>query len=277
MKTYSTAQIARILNVRPSWVRAQAHRLLAAPERTRSGHLRYSFQDIVLLRAARRLSGQRLSSRRIAAILNELSESLPASRNLSSVQLRRIGDRILARDAATLWEAESGQTLLDFDAGMPQKVADLRAAMPDYRLSEARGVADWFNLALEYENAGNRDAAEQAYRRACEVDSQHINCRINLGRMRHSADDLQAAEQMYREALQIDARHPIALFNLGVVLEDRGDEEAAIECYKLSIDADPEIPEAHYNIARLYVRRSAETDAIRHYARYKSLVRGNNS
>jgi tetratricopeptide (TPR) repeat protein len=277
MKTFSTAQIAKILKVRPAWVRAQAHRTLVDPERTHGGHYRYSFQDIVLLRAARRLSGPRLSTRRIAEILNELSETLPADRSLSSVQLRRVGSRILARDAVALWEPESGQTLLDFESTGRENVAALPinsgGPVNSYGVRESDSAADWFDLALEYENGGSNEEAERAYRCACERDPFHVNSRINLGRLRHSDEALEEAEALYREALDIDPEHPIALFNLGVVLEDRDRIEAAIDCYKLSIDSDPEIAEAHYNLARLYVRQASETDAIRHYSRYKALTR----
>ena len=117
MKTFSTAQIAKILKVRPSWVREQALHTLVRPERDSRGHYRYSFQDIVLLRAARRLHASRFSTRKIAEVLNDLSQSLPENRSLSSVQLRSDGDRILARDSRTLWDTESGQTVFDFDAG----------------------------------------------------------------------------------------------------------------------------------------------------------------
>jgi tetratricopeptide (TPR) repeat protein len=271
MKTFSTAQIAKILKVRPAWVRAQAHRTLVDPDRTRGGHYRYSFQDIVLLRAARRLSGPRMGTRRIAEILNELSQTLPADRSLSSVQLRRVGSHILARDAEALWDPESGQTLLDFDSAVRENVAELPVNC--YGVRETDNAADWFDLALEYENGGSNEEAERAYRRACERDPLHVNSRINLGRLRHSAEALEEAEALYREALEIDADHPIALFNLGVVLEDRDKIDAAIDCYKRSIAADPEIAEAHYNLARLYVRQESETDAIRHYARYKALTR----
>ena len=273
MKTFSTAQIAKILNVRPAWVRAQARHTLVDPDRTHRGHYRYSFQDVVLLRAARRLCGPHLSHRRVTEILNELSQTLPPDRSLSSVQLRSVGHRILARDATTLWEPESGQTVFEFESAPHSNVAELQVPLRDYSVCETDDAADWFNLALEYENGGSLAAAEIAYRRACEMDSEHVNSRINLGRLRHAADALEEAETLYREALRIDAGHPIALFNLGVVLEDRGDDNAAIECYKLSISADPAIPEPHYNIARLYVRRSAESEAIRHYARYKALIR----
>lgn len=273
MNTFSTAQIAKILKVRPSWVRAQARRTLVDPERTGSGHYRYSFQDIVLLRAARRLCGPRLSTRRIAEILAELSQSLPADRSLSSVQLQSVGNRILARDTETLWDPESGQTLLDFDTASRPSVSELHFPMRNYGVRESDDAGDWFDLALEYENGGSIGDAEQAYRRACARDTGHVNSRINLGRLRHAANALEEAEALYREALNIEPRHPIALFNLGVVLEDRGDTGSAIECYKLSIDADPQIAEAHYNLARLYVRQNSESDAIRHYARYKSLIR----
>ena len=270
MNTFSTAEIARILDVNPAWVRAQARSALISPTRTSSGHFRYSFRDIALLRAARGLRSAEISARRISTTLCSLSRRLPSGKSLSSLKLMRHGRYILARAQATIWDPETGQMLLEF--AQPTGTV---AALPSrgYAVRESSDACDWFELALEYEHRHADKEAEAAYRRACELDPEHVNARINLGRLRHAAGALEEAEQLYRAALSVDPRHPIALFNLGVALEDRGITGAAIECYKLAIVSDPDIAEAHYNLARLYVKRSEETEAIRHYARYKSLMR----
>lgn len=191
---------------------------------------------------------------------------------MSSLKLLSRGNEILARDRDTVWNPTTGQLLLEFGRPASSAVSELPAR--GYGVRETNDACDWFELGLEYEHRNANHEAEGAYRRACELDAEHINARINLGRLRHAATVLEEAESLYREALDIDPRHPIALFNLGVVLEDRGELGSAIECYKLAIDADPDIPEAHYNLARLYVKQSEDAEAIRHYARYKSLMRG---
>lgn len=271
MNTFSTAEIARILDVSPDWVRAQARVSLIFPTRNPRGHFRYSFRDILLLRTARGLRCAEISARRVSTTLTSLSRRLPSGKSMSSLKLLRRGNEILARDRAAVWNPATGQMLLEFGQPSSSGVSELPAR--GYRVRETNDACDWFDLGLEYEHRNANQEAEAAYRRACELDLEHVNARINLGRLRHAVNVLEEAESLYREALDIDPQHPIALFNLGVVLEDRGALGSAIECYKLAIDADPDIPEAHYNLARLYVKQSEEAEAIRHYARYKSLMR----
>lgn len=272
MKTYSTAEIAKILKVRPAWIRAQAHRTPIIPSRNNRGHYLFSFQDIILLRATRSLAQPDKNTRKVHAAFTKLSRTLPAETSLSALRFERIGDRILAGDASNTWDPYSGQTQLPFEPSRIEQVTKLDLPKRNTPDSEST-VEEWFTLALEHENNESRSLAEHAYRQVCKLDLDHVNARINLGRLRHAANALEEAECLYREALQIEPRHAIALFNLGVVLEDRGDNGSAIQCYKLSIDADSDIAEAHYNLARLYVKQSEETQAIRHYSRYKALIR----
>ncbi len=272
MKAFSTTEIAKILDVTPEWVRAQARGSIVAPVRTRQGHFRYSFQDIILLRAARRLRKPGISPTRIRRALSALSSNLPAGRSLSSVRLEPIGDRIVAGDEAIAWEPESGQTVIDFGAGPLRRNISLINRTYS-ALTKPQNPEDWFNLGLQYEHRRDEQNAELAYRRVCELDATHINARINLGRLRHAGDCLEDAEAFYRAALAIDPDHPIALFNLGVVLEDRGLVDAAMQSYRSAIDSDPEVAEAHYNLARLCAQQSEQLEAVKHYSRYRALTK----
>lgn len=277
MNTFSTGEIARILDVSPEWIRAQARGSLITPERTSRGHYRYSFQDLVLLRKARTLRHPDISARRVRSALRSLLGSLPPGQGLSSVQITSDGGKLLAGANNTVWDPETGQTAFVFpapDSGQASNAPENRISSLPQRETSA---ASWFDHALELEQQHLQADAEEAYKQACRLDPSHINARINLGRLRHCAQDIEGAEAWYREALRIDPGHPIALFNLGVALEDRDSTESAIECYKLAIDADPEIAEAHYNLARLYARHSKESAAVRHYSRYRALVRETDS
>lgn len=272
MNTFSTADIARILDVEPSWIRRQARMSLIDPERTAQGHYRYSFRDLVLLRTARGLRNPGISARRIHDSLQALLIALPSGRSLSSLRIHADGNTILAGDMSTRWEPESGQTAFVFDLPAPARWDESLAPIVRLPVRET-SAAELFELALDREQKGLTQEAEAAYRQACRMDTSHINARINLGRLRHTDNALGEAEQLYREALAINPRHPIALFNLGVVLEDVGMIATAMDCYRLAIDSDPEIPEAHYNLARLYARHSDQSAAVRHYSRYKSLTK----
>jgi tetratricopeptide (TPR) repeat protein len=272
MKTFSTAEIARILDVTPAWIRGQAHRSLIVPERTRQGHFRYSFQDLVLLRTARGLRNPGLSPRRIHYTLRSLLDALPPGRSLSSFKIRFDGRTIVAGDKNTVWEPESGQTSFVFAApSTAEESSEHESAVARLPFREM-SAAELFDLALEHEGHDRIYQAEAAYRRACRIDRSHVNARINLGRLLHTRHALGEAEALYRDALAVNPRHPIALFNLGVVLEDTGAAESAMDCYRLAIESDAEVAEAHYNLARLYARQSEHAAAMRHYARYKALT-----
>src|SRR5690606_25282137 len=153
------------------------------------------------------------------------------------------------------------------------KVAQLKRRTPPQAALDASTAEAWFEIALEYENAGANDDAEDAYRNALKANPDHVAARINLGRLRHAANAFKEAEQLYRDALRIDPQHPIALFNLGVVLEDQGDNDGAIAEYEAATRIDPHPADVHYNLARLYEQLGDLRAALRHLGRFKALTR----
>ena len=130
----------------------------------------------------------------------------------------------------------------------------------------------WFERGLRFDRVEAHADAAGAYRRTLELASGHVNARINLGRLMHTARDYRTAESLYREALQIEPDHPVAAFNLGVVLEDQGDLHTAISCYRQAVSADPDLPDAHYNLARLHEFRGEQRLAARHMSRFRALT-----
>ena len=65
MKSYTTSDVARLLGLSAGRVRSLARAGVLSPDRGPRGALRFSFQDLVLLRTARALSEARLPARRI--------------------------------------------------------------------------------------------------------------------------------------------------------------------------------------------------------------------
>ena len=80
MKGYATRDVAKLLGLSPSQVRAFARGGFLAPDRGPGGELRFSFPDLVLLRAAQGLAAARIPARRIRRALRELKAQLPAGR-----------------------------------------------------------------------------------------------------------------------------------------------------------------------------------------------------
>ena len=267
---YATREVAEVLGLDVSRIRAFAPFL--EPERGPGGEFRFSFRDIVLLRAVRDLLSAEVPARKIRRALERLREQLPEGRPLSAVHIAADGDRVIVREEGATWEPESQQLVLDFS------VAELAARAAPYaiRAAEARASAEeldadgWFDLGYELEAVAPVEAA-MAYRRALELDGAHVEANLNLGRLAHEEGDLTAAEMCYRRALAADPRCTVAHYNLGVALQDRHDIDGAIDAYRIVIRIDPDYAEAHYNLARIYEGLGREAEALQHFAHYRRL------
>ncbi|MDG2316172.1 MAG: tetratricopeptide repeat protein [Gammaproteobacteria bacterium] len=280
MRAYTTREAAELLGISPSQIRSFARQQFVLPIRAARGHFRFSFQDLVLLRTAKELVLAGLDSRRICRALRALQDQLPTGRPLSSVKVLAQADQVLVREHNTVWEAESGQTILDFKIDeLAEKVAPLVKASGPIARQQANTSDEWFEVALEFDQVGEKEDALAAYRETLSLDSTHVNARINLGRLLHNERSYQQAENLYREALKIDPTNSIAAFNLGVVLEDQSSIHEAIELYLHTLTLDPELPDVHYNLARLYENQGNQKAAIRHFSKFKLLsgYRDNNT
>ena len=117
--------MARLLGLTPRQVRSLARGGFLRPGRGPRNTYRFSFQDLVLLRAAKSLDEARIPPRRVRRALRELARSLPRGRQLSDVHLLADGERVVVRDHERLWQPESGQLLFDRPQLVPVGVPDL--------------------------------------------------------------------------------------------------------------------------------------------------------
>lgn len=226
----------------------------------------------MLLRSTTALVRQNLDVRRMWRALRAVRASLPPHRPLCSVRVVAANNRVLIREQNTSWEPESGQALFDFAATDIATDAVSAAGARAATTVIATDDADyWFDRGYKLDRGESEEEAARAYRRALDIDPQHVNARVNLGRLLHAGRDLAAAEALYREALERCPNHAVAAFNLGVVLEDRGEIDAAIDSYRRALSADPSLPDAHYNLARLYEWRGERGLAARHMTCFRTL------
>ncbi len=264
MSGYAAREVAKMLGLSVGQVRAYVRAGFLEPLRGPRGELRFSFQDLVLLRTAQGLVSARIPPRRVRSALRRLKEQLPEGRPLRGVRIRAEGDRIVVGDGRASWSPESGQVLFDFGAReLARKVAPLRPPAHD--------ATDWYERGCDLEEAAPEKARE-AYRRALELDPAHADAWVNLGRLLHESGDARAAAAHYREAIELSPQNPTALFNLGVALEDLRMPQEAILAYRTALAADPACADAHYNLARLYERRGDPAAALRHLRTYRKLV-----
>ncbi|HEU4384719.1 MAG TPA: tetratricopeptide repeat protein [Anaeromyxobacteraceae bacterium] len=267
---YPTRDVARTLGLPESRVRSFARAGFARPRRGPRGELRFSFEDLVLLRAAAGLLRARVPPRRVRQALRRLRQELPEGHGLAGVSIAADGERVVVRQGGALWRPESGQTVFDFEVkDLAEKVAPL---LDRPAANRALAAADWYEWGCDLED-GAPEQAKGAYRRALALDPAHPGANLNLGRLLHGAGDPGAAEVHYRRALLARPGDAVALYDLGVALEDRGRLEEALGCYRRALEIEPAMVDAHHNAARLCERMGRRAEVVRHLAALRRLGR----
>jgi predicted Zn-dependent protease len=273
MQTYSAADIERILRLSRSTLRGLIKNGFVKPARGPKRELLFSFQDLIVLRAARTLLEAKVPVRRINKSLQDLRRHLPDEAPLSGLSISAIGDEVVVRDGKNHFHADSGQYVLGFDVSVENGVVRVVERKEESKVApDTPNTDDWFNQALELEE-DNPSEARAVYERVVAAEPDHCAAWTNLGRLLHEQDQTGEAEQIYQRAVEKCGPDPILMFNLGVLMEDLGRTSAALEAYQAAITEDPSLADGHFNLARLYEAIGQPQHAIRHLGQYRRLVR----
>jgi tetratricopeptide (TPR) repeat protein len=283
MHAYDSKDLERLFGLPASAVRALTRAGTIHPVR-RAGKLHYTFQDLVVLRTASALRAANISSQRINRTLQKLRSALPVESSLHQLSLIALGNRIAIREGRTLREPESGQYALALEiveekgrlhvisrqsATGPADTAAPAAATANAAGSATSYTADeLFEQALDVEDTDPKRARE-LYAAALRAEPNHVEARINLGRLLHADGQLREAERIYREAVRPE---PMLAFNLAVLLEDLEREPDAILAYRDTLAMDPLFADAHFNLARLYERAKDAKSSLRHLLAYRRMM-----
>jgi len=270
--SYTVREVAAMLGLSASQIRAYAANGVLKPERGARGELRFGFEDLVILRTAGELATQ-VPERRVRRVLSRLRKRLTDEQSLTGVRLTADGEQVVVREGESVWNAESGQKLFDFEVARSRGLEVSEVDIPrDSETARPRDpdAEDWFELALDLEIT-SIDEARAAYERVVAIDPEHVDAHVNLGRILHEGGAPLAAEKHYRAALALEPDHAVAVFNLGVALEDLGRMADAIALYEKAILLDPDNADAHYNLAGIHERRGDKAAAVRHLKACKRL------
>ncbi len=275
MTSFSTHEVAKILGLSDSKIRSCARAGLLVPTRGRGGRLRWTFQDLLLLKTTRGLRDAGVPARRIRRMLTSLRRQLPGDQALSSVTVYADGRRVVAWDGTARWQPDSGQFLFNFDA--QAVVEHAAAALPRPAPSAApeppaRTAAQWFDLGGELE-AASPDEARHAYEQALALDASLADAHVNLGRLQHQAGEAARAESHYRAAIRLAPRDAVAHFNLAGLLEETARARDAVASYHQALAADPDFADAHYNLGLLLDSLGRRAAAMTHLRAARRLYR----
>ncbi len=126
-------------------------------------------------------------------------------------------------------------------------------------------------LRLDEEET-TRDRAEQAYRRAIELDPRLATALTNLGNLRLVAGDRAEAESMYRRAIAADPSQAEAPYNLAYLLVERGLHNEAVPLFERALSLRPDFAEAHFNLAMALTEVGKKDRARAHWQRYRDML-----
>jgi tetratricopeptide (TPR) repeat protein len=243
------------------------------PARGRRNELRFTFQDVVVLRTAFQLQSANIASRKILRALAKLKADLPEELPLSGIRITAVGDTVAVKTGRAQWDAASGQHLLDFEVAPIQgDVAFLDTAPRNLRSREHQ-AEEWFALGEQFTHT-DVVGAEQAYRKALELaPNPHYHAYTNLGVLLCEAETrCEEALSVFDQALEHFPDDALLQFNRAVVLEELKRYDLAVEAYERCIELDPAHADAHFNLARLSEIRGDKQGLLRHLSAYRRLI-----
>jgi tetratricopeptide (TPR) repeat protein len=264
---YGVREVERLLGLPSSTLRTLIAAGFVTPARGARNALRFSFQDLIVLRTAQALVAAKVPNRRITKSMKELRRNLPASMPLSGLRIGADADRVIVKEGGARWQAESGQYLLEFggdpSAGSLQVIEREAPAPP--------ASVDWFAKGLALERT-DRAGALAAYEKAIAADPSHLDARVNRALLLHEARRFAEAQRAYGDAVDACGPDPVLLFNYAVLLEDMGRKPDAMRAYESALKIDPSMADGYYNLALLCEELGKPQDAIRYMSQYRRLT-----
>jgi DNA-binding transcriptional MerR regulator len=267
---FSVRQVSDMLDLSPKQIRAVVADGTITPTIGARGKFLFSFQDLVLLRSVSELVRSGVPPRKVRSAVVMLREQLPDDALLTEVSLDASGRSVVVRVDSTTWEPASGQTILDLDAGA---VTDQIASVANVPLRgvDRRSALEWYVFADEIESTDPL-AAEDAYRRAIEIDGTFADAHLNLGRLLHAAGAVGDALKEYEAAKSIDWEDATTFYNIGVASQDLGELSDAVTAYERAIELAPHFADARYNLATLYEELGNKALAVQHLRAFKDIL-----
>jgi len=117
-------------------------------------------------------------------------------------------------------------------------------------------------VGLLMTDAGRHAEAASAFESAAKGDPTNAEYWVNLANARAAAQQPRAAEEAYRRAMQIDSRSPDAANGLGVLLVQQGRAAEAIPWFERALESSPAFVEARLNLGIAY-QESGQRDRAR--------------
>ncbi len=197
------------------------------------------------LHTARR--GELLARKRVSVSRQEFGE-LPARLALAVTGELDVANRQELLEGQT----RNGEALLALWNGAPERAL---STDPNFALA-------WLELARQREAAGNLKGAEEACRKALELDSQLPAAHLLLGEVYRREKNLQRAVEELEQARRVDPVNSEAMHELAAVLESLNRVNEAESVYLDLVRLRPSAWRGFFDLASFYERRERYGEAV---------------
>ena len=211
MQQFGVREVEKLLRLPRSTIRALIEAGFVSPARGPRNAWRFSFQDLIVLRTAQALTAAKVPAKRITRSLKELRRHLPDAMPLSGLSIGAVGERVVVKEGASRWQAESGQYLLAFE-GDP-------AAGALKVIAQKTSIDDEIDQGYELHQAGDLARAEAVYRKALDAHGPDPLLLYNLGVLLQDLGRNADAAETYRAALHGDPGMADCHYNLALLCE----------------------------------------------------------
>jgi tetratricopeptide (TPR) repeat protein len=221
VQDFGVRQVQKLLRLPRSTIRGLVEAGFVSPARGPRNAWRFSFQDLIVLRTAQALAAANVPAKRITQSLRELRRRLPPAMPLSGLSISAEGRRVVVKEGAGRWQAESGQYLLAFEG-------DPVAGQLKVVERQAPTLDDYIDRGYELHEARRLAEAEAVYREALRAHGDDPLLLFNLGVLLEDLDRKSEAADCYVAALRGDPRMADCHYNLALLCESLGRAQEAI-------------------------------------------------
>jgi tetratricopeptide (TPR) repeat protein len=211
-------------------------------------------QALLELRKAVALNpGDKASQFQLAAVLRSLGQSEEAKKSIE--QVRKATDTEFRNSQLTADGIKANDLL---QAGKPEEAAQIYRHMLEQNPDSAWTA---YNLALALEAMNDTKGAEDALRKAIDVDPKLARIRAELGQLKLTEGDMDAAQQWLQSALDLQPQLVDARGNLAMIYARKGDLAAAGKLLRQALEDDPQYKEGHLNLGLILAQQGKTVDA----------------
>ena len=277
-RLYTPAMLAGLLDLPLSTIRRWHRKGLITPARRVKKLAYFDFQEVASARRIARFIASGASPKAVELKLSRLAELYPnLQRPLLQLSVIVEGKEVLLRQGEGLIEP-GGQMRINFDVSESDSensaaaVISMQRSLEEVSLEALHTPDEFFELATEFEDAGEIESAVEVYRALALAFGPSADVCFRLAELLYQQLDLDGARERYYMAIELDETFVEARGSLGCILVELGEFELAHSAFVGALQHHPDYPDVHFHMARLLDEMGRDREAESHWERFLDLA-----